>query len=142
MIESKYWISIDGNNLGPYTAEEVRQKGGPQTLVSHGDQWLPMFQHPDFGEAQPPLRQMHAKIASRSSMAGAGCLLQGLGIASIILAVFTFATIVGPVILIPLGLWLLIYGGRKASWLECSACGTRLSNRRLQVCPSCHAQFK
>ena len=48
-----------------------------------------------------------AKIKKRSSMGGVGCLLQGLGVVSVILALVTLPTIVGPLVFGLLGIWLL-----------------------------------
>jgi len=70
--------------------------------------------------------ELIAKIKRRSSMAGSGCLLQFLGLSSLIAGLATIMTIIGPIILWPLGIWLVFYGSRKASWYECSDCGTRL----------------
>jgi hypothetical protein len=80
-------------------------------------------------------------IKKVNSMAGSGCLFQGLGIASCIAGVALFFTILGPIFLIPLGLWLMYYGGKKAQWFECSDCGTKLANKRLIICPNCKGKF-
>jgi hypothetical protein len=63
------------------------------------------------------------------------------GLVCLVLAVVTIMTIIGPIIFGILGLWLLLYGGRQASWVECSACGGRLSHTRVSLCPHCHARF-
>jgi hypothetical protein len=74
-------------------------------------------------------------------MAGSGCLLQFLGLSSLIAGLATIMTIIGPIILWPLGIWLVFYGSRKASWYECSDCGTRLSGKNLKICPNCNSKF-
>jgi DNA-directed RNA polymerase subunit RPC12/RpoP len=83
-----------------------------------------------------------ATIKRKSSFAGGGCALQGLGLISLVLAVATFFTVVGPFLFGGLGLWLLIYGSNKSAWFECSACGGEVSNTRVKVCPHCNASFK
>ena len=82
-----------------------------------------------------------ATIQKKSSMAGGGCLLQGLGIVSFVAAAATFFTIIGPIIFGLLGLWLIWYGSKKAQWFECSDCGTKLSGKKVIVCPYCGADF-
>src|SRR5438552_273330 len=84
----------------------------------------------------PPVK---ASIKRKSSLVGIGCLLQGLGAICFVLAVATIKTAIGPVIFGILGLWLLFYGSRKATWLECSLCGGKLSHRRVSLCPHCNA---
>ncbi len=81
------------------------------------------------------------KIRTRSSMAGAGCVIQGLGLLSLLVALATFATIVGPIVFGILGLWLLVLGSQKSQWFECSDCGTKLANKKLTICPSCNGKF-
>ncbi len=54
-----------------------------------------------------------AQKVRRRSMAGAGCFLQGLGLVSLIVAVVTLATIVGPVVFGVLGICLLITGSNR-----------------------------
>lgn len=83
-----------------------------------------------------------ATIKKRTSMAGTGCLLQGLGLASLVVAALTVFSVIGPVFFGLLGIWLIIYGSQKAQWWECSDCGTRLTRRNLVVCPNCHSSFK
>jgi hypothetical protein len=90
----------------------------------------------------PYPQSIRATIRSASSFAGGGCALQGLGLVCFVLAILTIMTIIGPIIFGILGLWLLIYGGRKASWCECSACGGKLSHARVSVCPYCNASFQ
>jgi hypothetical protein len=48
----------------------------------------------------------------------------------------------GPIIFGILGLWLFFYGYRKATWLECSLCGGKLSHRGVSICPHCNASFQ
>lgn len=82
-----------------------------------------------------------ATAQKHSSMAGTGCLLQTLGLLSLLGAVLTLATIIGPIVLGPLGVWLIFFGSSKSRWWECSQCGTRLSHRKVQVCPNCRASL-
>ena len=91
---------------------------------------------------EPPSLPAKASIKKKSSIVGVGCALQGVGLLCFVLAVYTIKTVVGPVILASLGIWLLFYGSRKASWLECSACGGKLSHRRVTLCPHCRSTFQ
>lgn len=81
------------------------------------------------------------KAKRRSSFAGMGCALQGLGLVSLAAAVFTSFTIVGGIFFGVLGLWLLVYGSSKTTWYECSDCGTVLSRKRLKKCPGCREEL-
>jgi lipopolysaccharide biosynthesis regulator YciM len=66
---------------------------------------------------------------------GVGVILQLLGIA---IAIFTFATIVGPII----GLAMLIGGGvmaREKRYL-CQGCGNEMA-KEARVCPVCKATY-
>lgn len=83
-----------------------------------------------------------AEIKKRSSFAGTGCLLQGLGLACLFLAIATFFSVIGPIIFGTAALALIIYGSRKAYWLECSECGTVISHKKIKLCPSCHSKFQ
>jgi hypothetical protein len=83
-----------------------------------------------------------SQIVKQGSMAGGGCAIQGGGCLVLLLALITIPTIIGPLILGPIGLWLLYYGSKKSSWCECSACGTKLAHDRVTVCPSCHEHFQ
>jgi len=82
-----------------------------------------------------------SKIVRVSSFAGAGCALQALGLVSLILAVATLFTVIGPIVFGFFGIWLFIYGRRKSIWLECSNCGGKLANNRIKICPYCKAIF-
>ena len=57
-----YWIHENGETTGPYRAIDVLQKAEPETLVSHGQEWLKLREHPDFSHngprpSQPPKGQ-------------------------------------------------------------------------------------
>ena len=82
------------------------------------------------------------QIKRRTSLVGAGCFLQGLGLASLVTAVLSVPTLIGPFIFGILGLWLLVYGGQRSIWFECTDCGTKLANRKLRVCPACRGEFR
>lgn len=82
-----------------------------------------------------------AKPIKKSSFAGTGCLMQFLGFASCAVGIVTLPTVIGPLIFGPLGLWLLVAGGRSAIWYECSECGSRLARKRVKVCPGCRSPF-
>lgn len=78
-----------------------------------------------------------ASIVRRSSSLGSGCLLQTLGLVSFVLALATLATIIGPIVFGMLGIALCSWGQSSSRWFECSSCGTKLTNNRLEVCPGC-----
>jgi hypothetical protein len=61
----------------------------------------------------PPVK---ASIKRKSSLAGIGCLLQGLGLVCLALAFVSIKNLIGPVVFGLLGLWLLFYGGQKTAW--------------------------
>ena len=43
-----YWIHENGETLGPFRGNEVLDRAKPETLISHGEQWLRFEEHPDF----------------------------------------------------------------------------------------------
>ena len=98
----------------------------------------------------PPTTQsapVKPSIRRASSVAGIGCLLQGLGVVCLSFALLSLFSIKGGAVIgFPvfglIGLWLLFYGSRKATWLECSACGGKLSHRRVTICPHCKSSFQ
>jgi len=81
------------------------------------------------------------KTVRRTSSLGPGCFLQGLGLIAWLAGALTLLTIIGPLVLGALGLWLILYGASISEWLECSDCGTRLSRRGLKLCPNCKGAF-
>jgi DNA-directed RNA polymerase subunit RPC12/RpoP len=91
----------------------------------------------------PVINPVKASIEKASSFAGVGCLLQGIGAVCFVLAILTFKTaVILSIVFGILGLWLLFYGSRKASWYRCSVCGGKLSHARVSVCPHCNARFR
>lgn len=92
-------------------------------------------------EAQQDVPRTSAAIRKAGSFAGGGCALQALGLLSLLAALGTIMTIVGPIVFGILGFWLIYYGSKKASWHECSACGGRLANARVSVCQHCRAEL-
>jgi rRNA maturation endonuclease Nob1 len=83
-----------------------------------------------------------AKIEKKSETIGAGCLLQFLGLVALAGGLFTVVTIVGPLVLRPVGLWLIYMGSKKASWYQCSECGGKVSSKKIRTCPHCGTAFK
>ena len=83
-----------------------------------------------------------AKPVRHVSMAGIGCLMQFLGVASFAVGLLRVLSIIAPLILCPLGVWLFFAGSRESIWYECSLCGTRLTRKRVRMCPGCSASFK
>jgi hypothetical protein len=90
----------------------------------------------------PVINPARASIENASSVAGIGCLLQGIGVICFVLAILTVKNVISPIVFGILGLWLLFYGSRKASWYQCSACGGKLWHARVSVCPHCNARFR
>ena len=91
---------------------------------------------------QPDAQAPTSAYAKRGgSFLGAGCLIQGLGLVCWLVAGLLFWTLIFPLVLFPLGLVLLLIGGRNAIWVECSACGGRLARASVQVCPHCRARI-
>jgi uncharacterized paraquat-inducible protein A len=124
--------------------EYPSEMAGQSIQCSHCQHTIKLLSPPPPPQPPPTIPQsspVKASIKSASSVAGIGCALQGLGVVCLVLAVATFKTGIGPVIFGILGLWLLFYGGRKASWLECSACGGKLSHQRVSICPHCNSSF-
>ena len=147
-----YYVIQNNETKGPYTIGQLRAMWSSGAVTTETlycregwSEWLPLLAMARELEssAAPPAQpsSVRATVKKRSSFVGGGCALQGLGLVSLILAVVTFMTIIGPIIFGILGLWLLIYGGRQASWAECSACGGRLSHTRVSLCPHCQASF-
>ena len=90
---------------------------------------------------QPESRPtVSARIKRKSSFAGVGCLIQGLGLVVIPVGFFFFGF--GLIVTIPLGIVLLIIGSIKASYPVCSNCGTKLTGTNISTCPACNATFE
>lgn len=85
-------------------------------------------------------RQHQARIKRQGSTA-MGCFLPVVGIALLIVGVLLILTIIIPIICIPLGLFLIFYGDANSRWYVCGDCGTRLSSKRVTVCPACKAKL-
>lgn len=73
---------------------------------------------------------LYATKVKRTEFAGAGCLLQGLGL---VLSFFWFP--VGLVV----GVGLFVFGSLRSSYWACGHCRNRLSDREVRICPACHA---
>lgn len=82
---------------------------------------------------------IYAKRKRGSEFVGVGCLLQGLGL---LIILGSFATGPGILLGIPLGIILLVAGGRKAIIWRCGHCGNRLADKKVKICPTCHAILK
>jgi membrane-bound ClpP family serine protease len=81
---------------------------------------------------------MTSKIR-KTEMAGAGMMLQLLGV--ILMVVGFFAGGMGFAFFGGLGLLLLIYGGIKANVIKCSDCLGKVE-KEARVCPHCRAEFR
>ena len=151
-----YYIIQNNETKGPFTIGQLRTMWSSGAVTTETlycrdgwSEWLPLLAMARELESSavptvqsvPVQSSVCATVRKRSSFVGGGCALQGLGLISLVLAAVTFMTIIGPIIFGILGLWLLIYGGRQASWVECSACGGNLSHTRVSLCPHCQASF-
>jgi hypothetical protein len=153
-----YYLDFNGQTAGPFTLDQVKtfyDDGAirDETIYSspNSPNWMPvgilkplfksieLSQNPR-GEILP--ETMWADRLARSDSLGSGCLVQLIGVGCVILGLFSLPTVIGPFILIPLGLWLLMKGQRSARWYECSACGGRLINRKGKKCPHCASWFR
>jgi hypothetical protein len=70
-----------------------------------------------------------------------GCLVQGVGVLSLVIAVATFWTVIGMIGFGLVGVWLILYGGMRLKWYACSECGTRLAHKKVKICPHCRSVF-
>lgn len=77
-----------------------------------------------------------AFIQERSESLGLGCLLQLIGLAVVIGAIFSLQPLIGLI-----GVCLLIIGGRKSRWLQCSACTGRIAEKTATICPHCRSRL-
>jgi membrane-bound ClpP family serine protease len=75
----------------------------------------------------------------KTEMAGAGMMLQLLGVVLIVVGFVT--ELVGLMFFGGLGLLLLIYGGMKANVTKCSDCMGKVE-KEARVCPHCRAEFR
>lgn len=97
---------------------------------------------PTQSHAPPPIQRApqapakYGKIESKTERAGAGCLVQGLGLLLMVSGFFTLG--IGFII----GLVLLVAGGRMALKTICSECGNPIANKSVKVCPACKTHFK
>lgn len=80
-----------------------------------------------------PATQQTAYIKKKTEVVGIGCLVQGLGL---VLCFLFF-----PIGLIA-GLIVLVIGGRMAIKLVCSACGNKLEDKEVKICPVCKAALR
>jgi len=74
---------------------------------------------------------MQATRKKKVQQAGAGCLVQGVGL--LLLFLFPIGTVIGLV--------LLVVGSQMAIYWTCSACGNRLADKGVLVCPTCKAEL-
>ena len=122
--------------------EYPSELGGQSIECPHCKQ-MTTLPPPPFSRPRPAIqRPIKASVRKASSFAGVGRLFQGISAVCFILAILTVKTLILSIILGILGLWLLFYGSRKASWYECSVCGGKLSHAHVSVCPHCNARFR
>lgn len=72
-----------------------------------------------------------ARLKKRTEFAGTGCVIQGLGL--LLLWFWPIGTL--------LGLVLFVAGSVKSVYRVCGACGNRVADRHVKICPVCKARF-
>ena len=90
-------------------------------------------------EEKPQPQVTTGKIKKKTEMAGAGCLIQFLGIIIFVvsLAIFPIGTVIGIFIMISL----FIIGSQKATKYYCDTCGNPVDNKKVKICPVCKITF-
>lgn len=48
----EYWIRREGERFGPFTSDQVRRRAIPSDLISNGDGWTFLEDHPDFATSE------------------------------------------------------------------------------------------
>lgn len=86
-----------------------------------------------------------AYIRKASAFAGVGCLVQGFGIlafvVSAIIPLWLFGGwMVGALVVIAIALFL--WGSALSNKLVCSACGTKLLDKTVTICPGCRSSLE
>lgn len=67
--------------------------------------------------------------------------MQGLGLACLLLSIALLGVPLFALVAFVVGLGLLFAGFFAARFYQCSECGTKLSGRKLTICPACRQQF-
>jgi hypothetical protein len=158
---NEIYLLQNNEESGPYTLVQVRGMWSSGSITSRAKwrveglaEWLPfadlesrLLQSEKEQVATTKAPEERVKFTTvdgpvhRSSFAGGGCAIQGLGFVCLFAALASIFTVIGPIILFPLGLWLLIYGGKHASWFECPECGGKLPHGQVRTCQHCRAAF-
>lgn len=80
----------------------------------------------------PAPSDVSARIKRKSEIAGAGCLVQGIGL--LLLIFFPLGTVIGIVLL-------LVGSAMSVKWV-CGHCGNRVEGKQVKLCPACHASLR
>jgi hypothetical protein len=80
-----------------------------------------------------------AQKKKKTSTAGKGCFLQLLGL--LCLGGWLGGPIFGLLGTV-FAVILFVYGSQASQYFVCGNCGTRLEDKTVQECPSCHRQFE
>lgn len=91
------------------------------------------------GAVQQSARGVPGKKIKKTEFAGMGCIVQLLGL--MILFLGLPVGVGGLIFSIPVGLVVLVMGGRMAKKMICSNCGNRIQEKTSRLCPSCGATF-
>ena len=87
-----------------------------------------------------PMPTSECEIQRRRSTAGTGCFVQLIGIAVgllLIVLIPLLGWVLGPLLILAA----LVWGGRLATYYECSNCRNPLASNRVRLCPTCGAHL-
>lgn len=133
-----YFIHRSGQTLGPYSGSQLlnllraHQVALEDLSCTDADEeWKPVAAR--LGPKTLAKLSGAAQRVKWSEMFGTGLLVQALGL---------FVCVLPPwIVTVPLGLCVIIAGSGMARGLKCSACGTKLRDRKAPRCPGCSADF-
>lgn len=84
----------------------------------------------------PSTREGHtARVQRASEFAGIGCAIQGLGLLTILIGIWS------PILWL-VGILLLLVGSAKSIHYVCGHCRNRLDSKRVTICPACHTHLQ
>lgn len=97
-------------------------------------------QYPQQGYPQQ-YQPIVAKRERKSEVAGAGCLVQGVGLLLPVAGFFIWF-VPGALLFGLIGLLLLVVGGRMALKYVCGNCKNPLADKAVRMCPTCRAELR
>jgi hypothetical protein len=158
-MTASYYIHRNGRTIGPFSGATVvdllraQQVGIEDLAVEEGcDDWQPLAQivalsllspQAPLTSAAPAPAEVRSKVQGRiiekQEFVGVGALVQLVGLTCIP------AIVIAPeltALWIILFLILMIIGHAMSVRPRCSACGTKLSDRHVKICPGCKCTFE